>query len=96
MKFSKIFTFLKESSILVSVKTKLLKLIDKNKDKIKDKLEEYIADKSPNIKEKFISYLINNIELPIYLKPFKKLVKRVVEKNIDKLEQFILQQINNV
>jgi len=96
MKIFKIFTFLKESSVLVTIKTKLLKLIDKNKDKVKNKLEEYIANKSPKIKDNFITYIIDNIDLPIYLKPFKKIVKKVAKKNIDKLEQFILQQINNI
>ena len=59
MKIFKIFTFLKESSVLVTIKTKLLKLIDKNKDKVKNKLEEYIANKSPKIKDNFITYIKN-------------------------------------
>ena len=96
MKLSKIFTFLKESSILVTVKTKLLKLVDKNKDKIKDKLEECMADNAPEIKEKLVKYITDNVELPIYLKPFKGLVKKTISKNINKLEQFLLQQINNI
>ncbi len=96
MKLSKIFTFLKESSILVTVKTKLLKLVDKNKDKIKDKLEECMADNAPEVKEKLVKYIADNVELPIYLKPFKSLVKKTISKNINKLEQFLLQQINNI
>lgn len=93
MKFN-LFTFLKENKILVVVKTKLLNLFDKHKDKIKDKANIYITEKSPTAKEKLVNFIINNIELPIYLKPFKCLVKKTINKNFDKLVDFILAQLN--
>lgn len=93
MKFN-LFTFLKENKILVVVKTRLLKLFNKYKDDLQEKANAYIQDKSPDVKDKLVNIIINNIELPIYLKPFKGLVKKTINKNFDKLVDFILVQIN--
>jgi hypothetical protein len=93
MKFN-LFTFLKENKILVVVKTKLLNLFDKHKNTIKDKVNVYITEKSPTAKDKLVNFIVNNIELPFYLKPFKGLVKKTINKNFDKLVDFILTQIN--
>lgn len=93
MKFN-LFTFLKENKILVVVKTRLLKLFNKYKDDLQEKANAYIQDKSPDVKDKLVNIIINNIELPIYLKPFKGLVKKTINKNFDKLVDFILAQIN--
>lgn len=93
MKFN-LFTFLKENKILVVVKTRLLKLFNKYKDDLQEKANAYIQDKSPDVKDKLVNIIINNIELPFYLKPFKGLVKKTINKNFDKLVDFILAQIN--
>lgn len=93
MKFN-LFTFLKENKILVVVKTRLLKLFNKHKDDLQEKANAYIQDKSPDVKDKLVNIIINNIELPFYLKPFKSLVKKTINKNFDKLVDFILAQIN--
>lgn len=93
MRFN-LFTFLKENKILVVVKTKMLNLFGKHKDDLKEKANAYIQEKSPNVKEKLVNFIINNIELPIYLKPFKGLVKKTINKNFDKLVDFILTQLN--
>ena len=89
MKFN-LFTFLKENKILVVIKTKMLKV----KEKLQDKANVYIQEKSPEAKTKLVDFIMNNIDLPIYLKPFKGLVKKTINKNFDKLVDFILVQIN--
>lgn len=89
MKFN-LFTFLKENKILVVVKTKMLKV----KEKLQDKANIYIQEKSPEAKTKLVDFIVTNIDLPIYLKPFKGLVKKTINKNFDKLVDFILVQIN--
>ena len=89
MKFN-LFTFLKENKILVVIKTKLLKV----KEKLQDKANIYIQEKSPEAKTKLVDFIVTNIDLPIYLKPFKGLVKKTINKNFDKLVDFILVQIN--
>ena len=90
MKFN-LFTFLKENKILVVVKTKILKI----KEKLQDKANIYIQEKSPDAKTKLVNLIMTNIDLPIYLKPFKCLVKKTIDKNFDKLVDFILAKINS-
>lgn len=85
-----LFTFLKENKILVVVKTKMLKV----KEKLQDKANIYIQEKSPEAKTKLVDFIVTNIDLPIYLKPFKGIVKKTINKNFDKLVDFILVQIN--
>lgn len=94
MKFSEIFTFLKENKIFLTVKTKMLKIFDKHKFELQDKTNTYIQEKSPAVKEKLINFIVKNIDLPIYIKPFKGLVKKTLDKNFDKLINFILEQVN--
>ena len=89
MKFN-LFTFLRENKILVVIKTKMLKV----KEKLQDKANIYIQEKSPEAKTKLVDFIVTNIDLPIYLKPFKGLVKKTINKNFDKLVDFILIQIN--
>lgn len=89
MKFN-LFTFLRENKILVVIKTKMLKV----KEKLQNKANIYIQEKSPEAKTKLVDFIVANIDLPIYLKPFKGLVKKTINKNFDKLVDFILIQIN--
>jgi len=90
MKFN-LFTFLKENKILVVIKTKMLKV----KEKLQDKANVYIQEKSPEAKTKLVNFIMTNIDLPIYLKPFKGIVKKTINKNFDKLVDFILAKIDN-
>lgn len=90
MKFN-LFTFLKENKILVVIKTKMLKV----KEKLQDKASVYIQEKSPEAKTKLVNFIMTNIDLPIYLKPFKGIVKKTINKNFDKLVDFILTKIDN-
>ena len=90
----KLFTFLKDNKILVTVKTKLLGKIEEHKEPFKEKIQKYIDTKAPEVKEELITLLMDKVELPWYLKLFKKQVKKVVDKNFDKLVEFINEQIN--
>ena len=93
MKLSNIFTFLKENRILVEVKTSLLQVIEKEHEDLKPKLEVFIKDKTPIIKKVFIDYLLTKVSLPFYLRPFKPIVRKVLDKNIDKLAYFLTKNL---
>lgn len=90
---TKVFTFLKTSNILLDIKTKLLYLVKDKKEDILPKVEQYLKDKSPEVKNIVVTYLINKISLPFYLKPFKSIVKKVIENNLDNLVEFISKQV---
>lgn len=93
MKLSNIFTFLKENRILVEIKTALLQVIEKEREDLRPKLEVFIKDKTPVIKKVFIDYLLTKVSLPFYLKPFKTIVRKVLDKNIDKLADFLIKNL---
>ena len=92
MKF-KLFTFLKEKHIIETVKEKVLLALKDKKDIFKEYALKYIQEKSPIAKEKLIDFIMEHICLPIYLKPFKGLVKKALVKNLDKISEFITEQI---
>lgn len=87
----KIFTFLKNSSILVDIKTALLPVIQDDLKELKPKILAYINDKTPYAKEGLIDFILLKIKLPWYLKPFKGKAKNILNKNFDKVLDFILQ-----
>lgn len=89
----KAFTFLKSSNILVKIKTALLPVIQENINELKPKILLYINDKTPYAKEKLIDFILTKITLPWYLKLFKSQVKNTLNKNFDKVLDFILQAI---
>lgn len=89
----KIFTFLKNSSILVDIKTALLPVIQDDLEELKPKILAYINDKTPYAKERLIDFMLLKIKLPWYLKPFKNKVKNILNKNFDKVLDFVLQAI---
>ena len=87
----KIFTFLKDSNILVDIKTALLPIIQDDLKELKPKILVYINDRTPCAKEKLIDFILSNVKLPWYLKPFKNKVKNTLNKKFDKVLDFILQ-----
>lgn len=89
----KMFTFLKSSNILVKIKTALLPVIQEDINELKPKILSYINDKTPYAKEKLIDFILTKITLPWYLKLFKGQVKNTLNKNFDKVLDFILQAI---
>lgn len=102
MKFN-LFTFLKDNNILVFVKEQIVKIIGKNKDKITVKKEElkevaenYIKSKTPQAKEIAVNFIMSNIKLGFPYNLFKGKIKKIIEKNIDKIAEFILAKIQEL
>ena len=102
MKFN-LFTFLKDNNILVFVKEQIVKIIGKNKDKITVKKEElkevaenYIKNKTPQAKEIAVNFIMSNIKLGFPYNLFKGKIKKNIEKNIDKIAEFILAKIQEL
>lgn len=89
----KMFTFLKDSNILVDIKTALLPIIQDDLKELKPKVLVYINDRTAYTKEKLIDFILLKIRLPWYLKPFKGKIKNVLNKNFDKVLDFVLQAI---
>lgn len=89
----KIFTFLKESNILVDIKTALIPVLEKRVDEIKPIIIMYLRNKTAELKEHIIDYIMENIDLPWYLKLFKKGVKKHINKNFNKILDFTIQSI---
>lgn len=94
--FKNIFTFLKEKNVINTVKLKLVTLIEENKEDIKAKVESYVLDKTPAMKDAFVNFLMSKIELPLIAKPFKGLIKKTISKNLDKIEKFALEKLKEV
>ena len=102
MKFN-LFTFLKDNNILVFVKEQIVKIIGKNKEKITVKKEElkevaenYIKNKTPQAKEIVVNFIMSNIKLGFPYNLFKGKIKKIIEKNIDKIAEFILVKIQEL
>lgn len=87
MKFNLVFNLLKKQ---------LEKLVNKHKDVVIPKIEEYITEKTPECKDKLIAFILNNVDLPFPIKLFKKTIKKTLSKNIDKFVEFILLKIKNI
>ena len=102
MKFN-LFTFLKDNNILVFVKEQIVKIIGKNKEKITVKKEElkevaenYIKNKTPQAKEIAVNFIMSNIKLGFPYNLFKGKIKKIIEKNIDKIAEVILVKIQEL
>lgn len=87
MKFNLVFNLLKKQ---------LEKLINKHKDVVVPKVEEYVTEKTPECKDKLIAFILNNVDLPFPANLFKKTIKKTLSKNIDKFVEFILTKIKNI
>lgn len=92
---AKIFTFLKEKNILNIVKNGLTKVLLKNEDKIKNEINEILDEDAPKAKDKLITFIFNNIELPFPVNLFKGTIKKTINKNFDKIVNHIKEKINN-
>lgn len=96
MKLSDIFTFLKESKLFTTIKEKVVKLLYSKKDELVDVIEEYINEKSDTVKEKAINFIMEHIELKFPYKFFKGSIRKVLDKNFDKLVDFILAKLQEI
>lgn len=91
-----IFTFLKEKNLYSKIKGKAFALLADRKDEIKTTIEEYITKKSPFIKELIISWLMEHIDLGFPYTLFKGTIKKVLNKNFDKLITSLLSKLQEI
>ena len=91
-----LFTFLRENKIYIRLREKAIVLLNKKKEETVDKIEEYLRDKSPIAKAKLINWIMANIELGFPFNLFKGKIKKTLEKNFDKLVQFLLLRIQEI
>lgn len=91
-----IFTFLREHNVYNKIKEKAFALLADKKDDIKALVEEYIKEKSPAVKEGLIGWLMDHMELGFPYNLFKGTIKKVLNKNFDKLTVAILSKLQEV
>lgn len=92
-KLTKAFLFLKESEIVQEVLEVLNPVIKDNYKHLKNLVAEYIKYKSTKVKETIITFIMDKVSLPWYLKPFKNKVKKALDKNFDKIVEFLLKKL---
>ena len=68
-------------------------VLEKRVDEIKPIVIMYLRNKTAELKEHIIDYIMENIDLPWYLKLFKKGVKKHINKNFNKILDFTIQSI---
>lgn len=94
------FNFLKENKILKSIKEKIVVILKNDfcelKQDLKDVVNNYIINKTPEAKKIIVDLIINKVEWKFPLNLFKKRIKTVLEKNFDKLVDFILAKLQEV
>ena len=91
-----LFTFLRENKIYARLRERAMVLLNKKKEEIADKIEEYLRDKSPIAKAKLVNWIMANIELGFPFNLFKGKIKNTLEKNFDKLVQFLLLRLQEI
>ena len=91
-----LFTFLRENKIYARLRERAMVLLNKKKEETADKVEEYIRDKSPIAKAKLVNWIMTNIELGFPFNLFKGKIKKNLEKNFDKLVQFLLLRLQEI
>lgn len=98
MKFNlvNIFTFLKENKVYAEARARVLDLLATKKEELKAIVEQYLKDKSPVVKAGAISFIMGHIELKFPYKLFKGAIKKALDKNFDKLVDFLLLKIQEV
>lgn len=98
MKFNlvNIFTFLKENKVYAEARARVLDLLATKKEELKAIVEQYLKDKSPIVKAGAISFIMGHIELKFPYKLFKGAIKKALDKNFDKLVDFLLLKIQEV
>ena len=91
-----IFTFLKENKVYAETRARVLDLLATKKEELKAIVEQYLKDKSPIVKAGAISFIMDHIELKFPYKLFKGAIKKALDKNFDKLVDFLLVKIQEV
>lgn len=96
MKFTEIFTFLRENKVFAEARARVADLLLSKKDELKAIVEEYLKEKSPIIKEGAIAFIMQHIELKFPYKLFKGTIRKAIAKNFDKLVEFILIKLQEI
>ena len=91
-----IFTFLKETKVYAELRARALELLVREKDNLKAYIEEYLKEKSPLVKERVIDYIMDHIQLKFPYKFFKGQIRKALEKNFDKLIEFLLAKLQEI
>ena len=94
--FANIFTFLKENKVYAEARDRVLDLLAVKKEELKAIVEQYLKDKSPIVKAGAISFIMDYIELKFPYKLFKGAIKKALDKNFDKLIDFLLLKVQEI
>jgi hypothetical protein len=95
-KFSEIFTFLKENKLYAKVRAKVADVLADKKDELVAYVEEYLKEKSPVIKSAVIDFLMENVKFGFPYNLFKGRIKKIIDKNFDRLIEFILAKLQEI
>lgn len=91
-----IFTFLRENKIYAEIRGRVHELLIKKGRELQAFVEQYIKDKSPEAKEVIISWIMDHMELKFPYKLFKGKIRKVLNKNFDKIIEFIIVKIQSI
>ena len=91
-----IFTFLKENKLYAEARAKIADLLQAKKEELRGLVEGYLKEKTPELKEKMLAFIMNHIELKFPYNLFKGSIKKVIGKNFDKLVEFILVKLQEI
>ena len=95
-RFTDLFTFLKEGKLFIAAKEGIAKIIASKKDDFKAYAEVYVKEKSPAVKDVVVSFIMDHIELKFPYKFFKGSIKKIINKNFDRIIEFILVKLQEV
>ncbi len=95
-KFSEIFTFLKETKLYARVRGKVVDIIAEKKDEFVAYVEEYLKEKSPALKVTLIDFIMENAKFGFPFNLFKGRIKKVIDKNFDRLVDFVLVKLQEI
>ena len=95
-KILSLFTFLKETKVFAEAKAKVVDLLLAKKEELKALVEGYVKEKSPELKTNVLSFIMTHIELKFPYNLFKGTIQKTIEKNFDKLVDFILVKLQEI
>lgn len=91
-----IFTFLRENKVYAEIRAGVHELLVKKGRELQAFVEQYVKEKSPTAKEIIISWIMDHMELKFPYKLFKGRIRKVLNKNFDKVIEFIIVKIQSI
>lgn len=82
-----------ENEMFLKAETKILEILNEKKDDLKEIAFNKLEEKTPKLKEKLGNIIVNNLKLKFPLNLFKKIIKKKILKNYDKLVAFLKEQL---